>query len=202
LGVGNPKTLFPMDANDTYGDCTIAALAHAITVFRGRVKQKKIWPTNHVVKLYFHLTGGRDSGLAEMDVLNYWQSQIPSADRIFAFTSVDKANHTHIKQAIQLFGGVYIGFQVQKNCESDFHAGKTWTPGPLLNDGHAVFVTGYDKSGVTVLTWGSTQKGTWAWWDECVDEAYAVLPPQAKKKDFHPGFDFSQLKADLDEVAN
>jgi hypothetical protein len=202
LSISNPQTLFPMDGNDTYGDCTIAALAHAITVFRGRVKQKKIWSTKDATKLYFKLSGGADSGLNELDVLNYWQSQMAVSDRIFAFTSIDRRNHTHIKQAIQLFGAVYLGFQVQKDCMDDFNAGKAWTPGPLLNEGHAVLATGYDQKGVTVLTWGNTQKGTWAWWDECVDEAYAVLPSQAKKSDFHPGFDFNQLKADLNDVAN
>jgi hypothetical protein len=28
-----------------------------------------------VVKLYMHLTGGVDSGLNELDVLNYWRKQ-------------------------------------------------------------------------------------------------------------------------------
>ncbi len=39
---------------------------------------------------------------------------------------------------------------------------------------------------VTVLTWGNTQQGTWAWWDECVDEAYAILPQDATKPGFLP----------------
>ena len=30
LSVSDPTKLFPMDGNDTYGDCTIAALAHAV----------------------------------------------------------------------------------------------------------------------------------------------------------------------------
>jgi len=46
------------------------------------------------------------------------------------------------------------------------------------------------------------QQATWAWWDECVDEAYAILPPEAEKPGFAPGFDFAQLKADLTAVAN
>lgn len=114
----------------------------------------------------------------------------------------DPKNHTHVQQAIQLFGGVYIGFQVQQNCLADFDARRPWTPGPLLQEGHAVFAVGYDANGVTVLSWGNTQQGTWAWWDECVDEAYAILPPQAMKPGFTPGFDGPQLKADLQEVAN
>ena len=112
LKINNPKALFPMDGNDTYGDCTIAALAHAVTLFRGRIKRKKIWPVKEVLKLYFHLSGGVDSGLAELDVLNYWQSNKASGDQILAYATIDRRNQTHIKQAIQLFGGVYIGFQV------------------------------------------------------------------------------------------
>jgi hypothetical protein len=193
--------LFPMDGNDTYGDCTIAALAHAITVYSGLIGKKKDWSQQSMIKLYFHLTGGVDSGLNELDVLNYWRANKVDRDKIFAYASVDVKNHTHVKQAMQLFGGVYLGFQVQKNCLEEFNARRPWVPARLTNDGHAVYATAYDKSGVTVLTWGNTQKATWDWWDECVDEAYAILPPEAANPDFAAGFDFAQLKADLDEVA-
>jgi hypothetical protein len=193
--------LFPMDGNDRLGDCTIAGLAHAITVFGGLVGRKHVMATKSVTKLYMHLTGGVDSGLVELDVLNYWRKHTVSNDKILAFASVDPKNHTHVQQAIQLFGGVYLGFQVQQNCIEDFNAGKPWTPGPLLQEGHAVYAVGYDADTVTVLTWGSTQKGTWGWWDECVDEAYAILPPEAKSADFAPGFNIAQLQADLNDVA-
>jgi hypothetical protein len=202
LNVNDPTVLFPMDGNDTLGDCTIAALAHAVTTYCGLIGKKTIMPKQAVVKLYMHLTGGVDSGLNEMDVLGYWKKHSVSGDKILAYTSIDPKNHTHIEQAIQLFGGVYLGFQVQQNCVQEFNAHQPWTPGPLTNDGHAVFATGYDQNGVTVLTWGNTQKATWAWWDECVDEAYAILPPEAVKPDFAPGFNITQLKADLAAVAN
>jgi hypothetical protein len=155
-----------------------------------------------VTKLYFHLTGGQDTGLNELDVLNYWRQHKVGGDEILTYTTIDPKNHTHIEQAIQLFGGVYLGFQVQQNCIQDFDARRPWTPGPLTNDGHAVFAVAYDPNFVTVLTWGNTQQGSWAWWDECVDEAYAILPPEAEKAGFAPGFDFAQLKEDLAAVAN
>lgn len=202
LDANDPAKLFPMDGNDTLGDCTIAALAHAITAYNGLVGHKHIMMAKTVVKVYNHLTGGIDSGLNELDVLNYWRKTTVSGDRILAYVSMDVKNHVHVKQAINLFGGVYLGFQVQKDCLEDFDARKPWTPGPLTNDGHAVFAVSYDAASLTVLTWGSTQKATWDWWDECVDEAYAILPPEAKKPDFAPGFDFDQLKADLSDVAN
>jgi hypothetical protein len=91
---------------------------------------------------------------------------------------------------------------VQQNCLQEFDAHQPWTPGPLTNDRHAVFAVAYDQAGVTVLTWGNTQKGTWTWWDECVDEAYAILPPGALKDGFNPGFNAAQLRADLAAVAH
>jgi hypothetical protein len=202
LKTSDPTALFPMDGNDALGDCTIAAVAHAITTYSGLLGSKKIMPKQAVVKLYMHLTGGVDSGMNELDVLNYWRKTAISGEKILAFVRIDPKNHTHVEQAIQLFGGVYLGFQVQKNCLQEFDAHQPWTPGPLTNDGHAVYAVGYDQTGVTVLTWGNTQQATWAWWDECVDEAYAILPPQAAKPGFAPGFDFAQLQADLAGVAS
>ena len=51
-----------------------------------------------------------DSGLNELDVLNYWRKHSVTRDKILAFASIDPKNHMHIQQAIQLFGGVYLGF--------------------------------------------------------------------------------------------
>jgi hypothetical protein len=202
LKTSDPTKLFPMDGNDTLGDCTIAALAHAETIYSGLVGKEKIMAEKAVVKLYAHLTGGPDTGLNELDVLNYWRKHKVSGSEIVAFASIEPRDHLHVKQSIKLFGGVYLGFQVQKGAAEDFDARKVWKPGPLTNDGHAVYAVAYDAQTVTVLTWGNTQQATWAWWDECVDEAYAILPPEAKTPDFAPGFDFEQLKSDLSDVAD
>src|SRR5450432_3302501 len=121
LGTKDPAALFPMDGNDSLGDCTIAALAHAITTYRGLVGPKKVIMTEKAVtKLYLHLSGGVDSGLNELDVLNYWRQHSVDGDKIIGFASIGPKNHAHVQQAIQLFGGVYLGFQVQKNCQQEF----------------------------------------------------------------------------------
>lgn len=201
LAISDPTTLFPLDGNDTLGDCTIAALAHAATTYHGLVGKRNIMTSKAVVKLYMHLTGGIDSGMNELDVLSYWRAHSASGDKILAYAALDRRNHTHVKQAIRLFGGVYLGFQVQQHCLEDFEAHRVWTPGRLTQDGHAVYAVAYDAKELTVLTWGNIQKATWAWWDECVDEAYAILPPEAKATDFS-GVNFAQLQADLDSVAS
>lgn len=202
LKSSDPTVLFPMDGNDQLNDCTIAAVAHALTVYRGLTGKKSILTLPVISKFYYHLTGGIDSGLVELDVLNYWRKTGVGKEKILGFVTVNPKNHTHVKQAIQLFGGVYLGFQVPQHCMQQFDARKPWTPGPLTKDGHAVYAVGYTAKGVTVLTWGNTQQGTWGWWDECVDEAYAILPGEAKARDFSPGFDFAQLQSDIGDVAN
>src|SRR5437867_6614430 len=87
LRTSDATKLFPMDGNDTLGDCTIAALAHAVTTYRGLLGAESIMTKQAVVKLYMHLTGGIDSGMNELDVLNYWRQHAVSKEKILAFVS-------------------------------------------------------------------------------------------------------------------
>jgi hypothetical protein len=192
----------PWRATIPWETARIAALAHAETVYHGILGKQQILAKASVVKLYMHLTGGVDSGLNELDVLNYWRQNPVSADKIINYVSIEAKNHTHVQLAIQLFGGVYLGFQVQQNAVQEFDNHQPWAPGPLTQDGHAVYAVAYDQNQLTVLTWGNTQLATWAWWDECVDEAYAILPPEAQKNGFAPGFNYAQLETDLSAVAS
>ncbi len=160
LKMDNPTVLFPMDGNDTIGDCTIAALAHAETTSHALLKKKRSCPRVRWSSCITISPAESDSGLNELDVLNgNWRDNPVAHDKIITYVSIDPKNHTHIEQAIHLFGGVYLGFQVQQNCVQEFDAHKPWTPGPLTNDGHAVFAVGYDHSGVTVLTWATPSRG-------------------------------------------
>lgn len=197
----DPTILFPMLANDEIGDCTIAGMAHGDTVWSALVGNKSIYPLDLVKKIYFHLTGGDDTGLSMLSVLDYFRKNSVMGEKLYAYMSLNHHNHTHVKQAINLFGGLFLGFQVQEKCLEEFRNRTPWKPGKLLNSGHAVFVTGYDKEGLNVLTWGNTQRATWGWWDLCVDEVYAVLPAEAINPEFSPGFDFNALKKDLVTVS-
>jgi hypothetical protein len=202
LNNSDPTALFPMDGNDRLGDCTIAGIAHALTIYNGLIGDMKIPSEKDVITLYKKLGCGRDNGLVMLDVLNHWRKRAFYEHKILAYVKIDSKNHEHVKQAIQLFGGVYLGFRVQINTIYDFENRQPWTPGILGDGGHAIFATSYDVDTLTVLTWGNTQKGTWAWWDQTVDEAYAILPVEAQEPGFAPGFDFETLKNDLISITN
>lgn len=182
-------------------NCTVAGAAHGVTVYHGMVSQEHVPAQSEVIRIYNHLTGGVDSGLYLLDVIKYWRGTGIEESKIYAYANVSPHNHEHVKQAIAIFGGLFMGFQCQEKVLDEFRARKPWQPGKKINAGHAVYVAGYDYSGVEVLTWGTIQQGTWAWWDEHVDECYALLPPEAKVEGFTTGFDFARLKKDLSEVA-
>jgi len=193
----DPLGLFPLDFNDQWGDCTIAAAAHATTLFAARAGTENVVGADEVLAIYRSLTGGADNGLAELDVLKWWNANAIGGARLLAFASMQPANHDHIKLAIQLLGACYFGIQVPQSMQDDFESGAVMQAGPLSNDGHAILATGYDADTVSFLTWGGEMKMTWGCWDDCCDEAYVLLPTEAQDPGYAPGLDFAALQADL-----
>ena len=202
LKISNISELFPMDGNDTYGDCTIAGLAHYITLMNGFCSNSVIPSQGDVINLYLTLSGGADSGLDMLQVMNYVrQNSFLREKPILAYVEVNPKNLVHMKQAISIFGSLYIGFRVQQNAIKDFRNGKPWTPGVLTNDGHCVLLVDYDATDFTALTWGSTEKGTYGWESECVDEVFCMIPAEAQDIRWD-GFDMAQLQGDLKLVTS
>jgi hypothetical protein len=196
----NIQALFPMDGNESHGDCTIAAAAHAETLWESFCGKRRVPKASAVLRDYFDLSGGEDSGLVELDVLNRWRQGGITGERILAFASISRNSVEHIKQAIATFGGVYIGFETTTETLAQFRHHQPWTPGTRDGFGHAVFVTGYTANAVTCLTWGATQWGTWTWWHECVDECYVCLPGEGALAVFAPGLDLAALRGALVSV--
>jgi hypothetical protein len=199
----NISTLFPMDGNNKYGNCVVAGMAHLVTAFHSRIGELQIPPEQDVIKFYKKLSGCRDRGLVMLDTLKYWRKNDFYGHKILAFGQVNLKSHKNVKQCIHLFGGVDLGFQVQDDAIKDFdnnvayNNNVVWTPGPSSGGGHCVVAVSYDEYTVGVLTWGGFIRGTWDWWDTMVDEAYALLPPEAANLNYTEGFDFDQLQADL-----
>ena len=80
VGTSDPTQLFPLDGNDTLGDCTIAALAHAITTYRGLCGTKDIMQKQAVVKLYYI------SPAASTPALTSWMCSITGAHMPYRMT--------------------------------------------------------------------------------------------------------------------
>ena len=194
---------WPMDGNDTYGDCTMAAAAHLIQSWNAQTRADIPVPTGpQVVSEYLTLSGGQDTGLVESSVLKTWASTGLWGNTIAGYAPVNVHSKNLLMQAIAFFGGAYVGIQVPANAQDQFRSGKSWTLDPGWQDqpiegGHAIPLLGYDADWLYAITWGAVQQVHWDWWATYGDEAWALLPQEFVTAGKINGLDISTLKQDL-----
>jgi len=180
---------FGMMGNDSLGDCTCAAVAHARQIWTGNANLPMQTDSDAaVIALYSAACGyvpgdpSTDRGGDEQTVLTYWSLKglpLPdgSADELTAFVEVDVANIADVKTTIVDCGVCYIGFNVPDYAMAS--VGQLWdlqagNDNPKIIGGHAVILAAYDSVGPTCITWGRPQKMTWGFFTRFTDEAYAL----------------------------
>jgi hypothetical protein len=207
--------------NDQLGDCTCAAAGHLLMEWTASAQSKMFTPTDQqIVAAYSAITGynpatgANDNGAQELDVLNYWRQQGIAGHKIQAFMALEPANHTHVMDAVWIFGGCYIGLLLPKSAQAQTTNKQPWSVPPQGTGGngkpgswggHAIPVVAYDSRSITVVTWGALQAMTWGFWEAYCDEAYAILSPdyleQKGGQTIAPnGFNLTQLQEDLADL--
>lgn len=195
-------------ANDRIGTCTVAATAHL----------RRAWTSQHgadagpteedVIAAYRAVSGydpadpSTDRGAAMRDVLKLWRSVGIGGHKIGAFARVWAVETDYVRAAINLFGGLYVGASIPLELVSrDVEVWDvTSTSGPRVD--HAMAAVAYDRSGLTLLTWGQRQRVTWDWFTSDVDECYAVFSDDwVSGAALAPnGIDIETLRADLARI--
>lgn len=187
-----------MLGNDVAGNCAAAMILHVIKGWLQLTGKADDITTADAIALYVAVsgregaaydpaTGANDNGLCILDVLNFMRTDGIRGHKIGAFAEVDPRDFEHIKLAIELYrGGLCIGLMLPTTAQNQ----DTWdvTPETVPGSwgGHAVDgagygifpVLGYDADGVTIITWGSPKRLTWAFFALCCDEAYVVWAPE------------------------
>jgi len=205
---------FQMFMNGSLSCCTIAAIANGI-VQRTTLAQgvPLVMPDAVVMASYAQVTtpafdpvtGANDNGAVETDVLSWFASKgVALRDQSLEIGTWGKLDDSPeaIRSAVHLFGSSYIGLALPLSAQSQ----ATWdVTGDLAGDaapgswgGHAVLIVGYDAAGVTLATWGATQKATWAFLAAYMDESYAQYVPGEwlNTSDLSPDhYDFASLAA-------
>lgn len=201
-------TQFGMMLNNTLGNCTCAGYGHAEQTWT-KSSGTEWTPTDaQVLALYVGACGydpndpSTDQGGDELTVLNYVrQNGFGGRKTLAAYVDPEPGNIDHIKQAIYLFGGVYIGVQLPITAQTQ--VGSLWQAEIGTNGragswgGHAVWCVAYTPSTLTCVTWGSLQQMSWEFWSAYTDEAHALLSTDWKPP---AGFDLAALQSDLDLV--
>jgi len=182
-----------MMANDQYGDCTIAAAGHLVQTWTGNNGSVVTIPDDQLVSTYFTLSGGEDSGLVMLDVLNYWRTTGIAGHKILGFALADPYDQLELQQASLLFGGLYLGLNMPRAWQWqtvwDVAAGSDGVPGTW--GGHAVSLGTFDADGIEIFTWGYRQRVTWGGIRKYCDEPWAVFSPEWLKSGKSPS-DFLQ----------
>jgi hypothetical protein len=207
-----------MMLNDNLGDCTIAAVGHAIQTWKinlgKNVNLARVTLPDSAIELayeqwcsYNPADPSTDQGGVELDVLNDWRQSGISGDKILAYADPDPASVLHVKQSIFLFGGSYIGFNVPQSAMDQNAAGQDWTVVPDdggIAGGHAVWCPDYNPTGLWCITWGMRQFMTWEFFEKYTDESHALLSRDwLTSGNLDPtGVDLTTLQSDLQGVVS
>lgn len=206
---------YGMMLNDSLGDCTEAAKGHAIQIWSLNLGRLVTVPDSIVLAAYESECGyvpsdpSTDQGGVELDVLNDWRKAGFGGHKLLAYADPSPQTALHIRQAIWLFGGVYIGLQLPASAQSQ----STWSivpddgsgnTAPGSWGGHAVFVPAYDADSLTCITWGQRLRMTWEFWDRYTDESHALLSPDwINSRNVDPsGIALADLQSDLTGVTS
>jgi hypothetical protein len=175
---------WPMYGNAAIGDCTCAGVGHMVNqlTFYGSGTEQMPAETS-VIGMYSAITGytpsnpDSDTGAYCQDVLAYWRKTGLEGHKIVAYASLDVSNLTEVKQAISLFGSVYVGLNFPDSAMDQFNAGEPWdvVKGARVEGGHCVIVGAYGAGKFGLVTWGAETAMTEAFWKRYVDEAWVVL---------------------------
>jgi hypothetical protein len=222
-------TSFGEMLNSTLGDCTCAAIGHAVQVATLNNQYiGEITPTDALILSLYEKSCGynprdpnSDQGGVIVDVLNYVRQNPPWQHNqhrrhpleLYAYADPDSRDINHVKLAIQWFATVNIGLQLPVTAQAQTGNGGTWdVVGNVWNDansqpgswgGHSVIVSAYDDVGPTCITWGMLQKMTWKFFLAYTDESHALLfRAFAQQYEASLGGALGKMLADLAAIAN
>lgn len=211
-------TEWPMYLNDQLGDCTIAGEGHLFgALSRYASGAEAVFDDPTVQSVYSRVggyvpgDGSTDNGCVMSDVLtdaktNGITDTAGKAHKVLGFAALGNyADQELLSQVLDVFGSVYVGFNVQQSNESQFdaHVAWTYTPGDQVVGGHCVVLQrrlgGQPAAPYAYITWGAVQAADQSWQANLVEEAWAVVTEDwvTANGTTVEGLDVQQLLADM-----
>jgi hypothetical protein len=172
-----------MLANDTTGDCTIAAVGHAVALWRS-YDPPMTFMTDAEALAAFAVVSPSRQGAYLKDVLARWEAEGFTVggklDKLGGYTTLPLKDHKAITDAIEQDGCVMCGVLLREAQDpGDEHPWQT-TSGPVVG-GHCVLLVKVTDQGPVCVTWGRLVQITWDWWDACADEASGLKSKDWKR---------------------
>ena len=175
-----------MLGNNRLGDCTCAGAAHIVMIYNALVGLGYTVTLADVERMY-EASGWNPANSEATDqgwTLEAAQEYLRTVGLlgkpdIVAGANVSLTNEDERQVAMELFGGLYKGAEIQEANMSQFQEGKPWDyvqGSPVV--GGRCFVEALSElgKGSGEVTWGTLQKATLAFEAKAVDEARVFVP--------------------------
>ena len=176
---------WPVLANDTTSDCTLAGILHLRQLWRAAAGIAYTPTAVEALTLYAALgynpaDPSTDGGEVESDVLTYCQKTgFADGSKIGAFLQLQTGNVNHLKYAIWQLGGAYLGVSLPLSAQTqdvwDVVRGPQSLVAPNTWGGHCVVAVDYDLRGIWIVSWGKLILVTWRFWSAYFEENWGIV---------------------------
>lgn len=211
-----PTYAYPMDGNDTVGDCVVAGWDHfrqtvtgLLTGTQKNFTQKEIWSFYQTQNPGFDPAGkpstngpgsSHDGGMSVQIFLEYLQSK----GYILGFAKIDQANESEMKAAVYLGLGIMAGVVLDQAQMSQFYSG-IWdsVSGSPVDGGHCIPLVGFTGTPdyMSCVTWAKVVQCTQKFIQGQMDEAWFVLMQEhVDHPAFRNHFDLSGFSEAVSEI--
>lgn len=212
-------TSWPMYLNNELGDCACAAPGHMEMIFSKAAGGKEVDPSDDDILKLYELQGyipgnaATDQGSSMGNVLAdwrnlRWQNGDKLVSAVYAYCQIDQTNIDHLRLALYLFDGLYIGAGLPLTAQGqevwDVVPDSPTHNAPYSWGGHAINVVAWNEdNSVEFISWGKRMKMTANFWGTYVDEVYAVITQDLKEGSTlqDNGFNVEQLEADMAQIS-
>jgi peptidoglycan hydrolase-like protein with peptidoglycan-binding domain len=212
-----PLLNYPMDGNDSVGDCVVAGFDHfnqiitsLLTGVQMNLNQEKIWELYKTQNPNFDPNGtastngpgsNSDNGMDIQTFLNY----LALNKYILAFAKIDHTNEEEMKAATYLGLSIITGVQLQSAQEGQQFNQGVWDydSSSSVLGGHCIPLVGYQATPdtMTCVTWGKLIDCTQNFISRQMDEAWFVLTQaHVDHPEFRNHFDISGFSTAVSEI--
>lgn len=208
---------WPLLCNDTIGDCVPVAVLHLLQALRANAWGSTWQPADIEALSLYGEWGGYDGtpltdhGTVMSVALNLWGAAgytVGGAESVPWIAYINPRDELTIKTAIAELGGALGGIMLPMHADGTMF--DDWTVLPdaadvASQDGHCIFLAGYDADGLIAITWGQAKRISWPFWRAFADECWAAgsgtdwLDARAGKSP--SGLNWTQIAAEVARLA-
>lgn len=142
-------------------NCYYVCAVHGCQSMTGHARPPQVlFNEADIIKYYLRLSGG-DNGLSTDQMMLEWKRGLCGGPhKILDDMAINPRDHQAMALAVELFGGLAFTLGIPDRWLESVRPGSIWDAGPGVQsnprNGHAVWLSGYNKTAYRVETWGMT----------------------------------------------